>query len=445
MLNSKIYKLAPIFIQNSILTIRGFIRVKLKRNNFSEETLRNIHRNERSADNLQSYSDAMLESCIDNALKNVDFYKEQALTDKSINSFPVIDKSVVRNNPSAFISDVKPKVVINGATSGTTGSPLNIYQDLSAVNREHAFALRQRSWAGFKQGDKRAWIRGDMVVPFAQKKAPFWRYSYFEDMILLSSFHISAITIPDYIEAMVDFGVEVIQAYPSSIVALARYLESVDSYYPSKIKSILTSSESLSEEDRHLIETRFNCKVFDWYGLFERVAAIGQCEHGRYHLLTDYSHVELMPVDASGRHEIIGTNFNNHYFPLIRYKTGDYVYLSSEKSCPCGRVFPIIEKIEGRTGDYLVAEDNQKIHILNHIPKGVAGLIACQFYQQIKGAVHIFVMVDTAVFNEKERNILIENTKERLGHSMVVTVEVVDSIQRTKNGKMRQAICKIKD
>ncbi|KKN10787.1 hypothetical protein LCGC14_1033140, partial [marine sediment metagenome] len=272
MLNSKIYKLAPIFIQNSILTIRGFIRVKLKRNNFSEETLRNIHRNERSADNLQSYSDAMLESCIDNALKNVDFYKEQALTDKSINGFPVIDKSVVRNNPSAFISDVKPKVVISGATSGTTGSPLNIYQDLIAVNREQAFFDRQREWAGYKKGDKRAWIRGDMVVPFAQKQSPFWRYSYFEDMILLSSFHISAITIPDYIKAMVDFGVEVIQAYPSSIVALARYLESIDSYYPSKIKSILTSSESLSEEDRHLIETRFSCKVFDWYGLFERVA-----------------------------------------------------------------------------------------------------------------------------------------------------------------------------
>ncbi|WP_418157342.1 hypothetical protein [Pseudoalteromonas sp. RW-H-Ap-1] len=62
-----------------------------------------------------------------------------------------------------------------------------------------------------------------------------------------------------------------------------------------------------------------------------------------------------------------------------------------------------------------------------------------------KGAVHIFVMVDTAVFNENERNILVENTKERLGQSIAVTVEVVDSIQRTKNGKMRQAICKIKD
>nr|MDC2855219.1 hypothetical protein [Ningiella sp. W23] len=150
MLNSKIYKLAPIFIQNSILTIRGFIRVKLKRNNFSEETLRNIHRNERSADNLQSYSDAMLESCIDNALKNVDFYKEQALTDKSINGFPVIDKSVVRNNPSAFISDVKPKVVISGATSGTTGSPLNIYQDLIAVNREQAFLIDSESGLAIK-------------------------------------------------------------------------------------------------------------------------------------------------------------------------------------------------------------------------------------------------------------------------------------------------------
>ncbi|WP_024590386.1 MULTISPECIES: phenylacetate--CoA ligase family protein [unclassified Pseudoalteromonas] len=445
MLNSKIYKMTPIFIQNCILTIRGFIRVKLKKNTFSEETLCIIHENERSADKLQSYSGAMLKSCIDNALNNVDFYKEHLSSEKCINSFPIIDKSVVRSNPSAFISDVKPKVVISGATSGTTGSPLTIYQDLMAVNREQAFFDRQREWAGYKKGDKRAWIRGDMVVPFTQKKAPFWRYSYFEDMILLSSFHISANTIPGYINAMFDFGVDIIQAYPSSITALARYLELVDSYYPGKIKSILTSSESLSDEDRLLIETRFQCKVFDWYGLFERVAAIGQCENGSYHLLTDYSHVELIPVDESGRHEIVGTNFNNHYFPLIRYRTGDHVYLSDEESCPCGRVFPIIEKIEGRIGDFLIGEDGQKIHILNHIPKGVVGLLGCQFHQESLGTVHVLVMVDEMIFGENERIILIENTKERLGQTIDVTIEVVKSIQRTKSGKMRQAICNIRD
>jgi hypothetical protein len=39
--------------------------------------------------------------------------------------------------------------------------------------------------------------------------------------------------------------------------------------------------------------------VFDWYGQAERVAAIGTCEHGSYHVLTDYSGVALL--ERAGR------------------------------------------------------------------------------------------------------------------------------------------------
>ncbi len=100
-----------------------------------------------------------------------------------------------------------------------------------------------------------------MVVPLSQKQGPFWRYSWFEQIIVLSSFHLTPKTMSSYLQAMVDFGVEVIQAYPSSIATLARNLEANQSYYPTKLKSIITSSESLSAEDRQVIETRFGCKV----------------------------------------------------------------------------------------------------------------------------------------------------------------------------------------
>ncbi len=103
------------------------------------------------------------------------------------------------------------------------------------------------------------------------------------------------------------------------------------------------------------------------------MVAIGQCEHGRYHLLSDYSHVELLAA-GDGRYELVGTNFNNQYFPLIRYKTGDHVHLSENEACPCGRVFPMIERIEGRIGDYLVGEDGQKCIFLTIYPKVSLGL-----------------------------------------------------------------------
>ncbi|ENQ4672731.1 exopolysaccharide biosynthesis protein VpsH [Vibrio cholerae] len=444
MFTSSLYVKAPIWLQNVMLSVRALSRQMVRENDEMRAVLQEIQANEFSRTHLADYQHKQLQKTLANARNHVPFYQDLEVPNLKLEAFPYLDKSVLRRDHKQFISQNKPSVVVKGTTSGTTGTPLTILQDRHSVIREQAFVARQLAWAGYRKGDKRAWIRGDMVVPLSQKQGPFWRYSWFEQMIVLSSFHLTPKTMSSYLQAMVDFGVEVIQAYPSSIATLARYLEANQSYYPAKLKSIITSSESLSAEDRQVIETRFGCKVFDWYGLFERVAAIGQCEHGRYHLLSDYSHVELLAA-GDGRYELVGTNFNNQYFPLIRYKTGDHVHLSENEACPCGRVFPVIERIEGRIGDYLVGEDGQKVHILNHIPKGIAGIMACQFVQSKRGHIVVKVVADAEQFNQEQQKQLISNTQARLGSSLNVTIDIVSALERTANGKIRQAICTIKD
>jgi phenylacetate-CoA ligase len=441
MYNSRLYILCPVFLQNIFVSLYCGFKLLIRQTADVDSVLEEVEANERSKSSLEIYSNKMLKSTLENAVNNSNYYREKIL---HIDFFDYIDKEIVKNNYQDLMSHNYHGVVFKGATSGTTGSPMQILQSKESILRERAFTNRHRKWAGFENGDKRAWIRGDMIVPLEQKNAPFWRFSYFENIIMLSSFHMTKAALPQYINAMTDYGVDVIQAYPSSIVILAKYLQSQNVFYSGNLKSILTSSETLSYEDRKLIEERFRCKVFDWYGLFERVAAIANCENGRYHLLTDYSYVEF--IDAGdGRHEIVGTNYNNKLYPLIRYKTGDYVYFSDEKSCPCGRVFPIIDRIEGRIGDYLIGEDGQAIHILNHIPKGVAGLIATQFIQNNASTIEVQVVVDIALFDAHQKQILIDNTKTRLGQTMDVFVTVVDKIKKTKNGKTRQAICTVKD
>lgn len=441
MFTSKIYKKSPVSIQNILLSTRALVRKKLRENNKCEQYTQELIAHEYDSELLGKYHDKTLYKTIKQARNTVEYYKSY---DLDLKMFPFIDKLEVNSNKDKFLSSKRSGAVIKGATSGTTGAPLVIPQDMESVITEQAFINRGLAWAGFKESDKRAWIRGDMIVPLEQKKAPFWRYSYFENMIMLSSFHMAPANLQSYIDTMVSFGVQVIQAYPSSIATLAKYLEVNNQYYPGDLKSIVTSSESLSKEDKHLIETRFKCTVFDWYGLFERVAAIASCEHGRYHILTDYAHVELLPAgkteSGQQRAEIVGTNFNNSLYPLIRYKTGDHVVLSDEPNCPCGRVFPIVDSIEGRTGDYLIAEDGQKVHILNHIPKGVSGLLGAQFIQKEYMKVEVLVTCNSN-FSTEQKLKLIDNTKERLGNSMEVNITIVDDLIRTKNGKMKQAIC----
>lgn len=445
MLNSFIYKSSPIIVQNIALSCYELIKRKMRATDSSRQLMKHLVSHEKDTQALKEYHDNKLKNVLNKAILNSPFYKNKnAEKPLSILDFDFIDKRDVRQNNNQFINTNSKEIKIAGKTSGTTGTPLTIYQDIASVRAEKAFTDRQLEWAGFVKGDKIAWIRGDMIVPFQQKKSPFWRYSYFENMVLLSSYHMTPKALPQYITAMIDYGVDIIQAYPSSILTLAKYLEVNDLYYQGKLKSIVTSSEALSADDKALIEKRFGCRVFDWYGLFERVAAIASCEHGSYHILTDYSHVELID-QSDGYHEIVGTNFNNSLFPLIRYKTGDFVALSTKGECPCGRVFPIVDHIKGRVGDYLISEDGQKVHILNHIPKGIKGLIATQFTQDCHQQIKVLVVVESSIFIAAQELQLIKNVRDRLGKSINVTVEVVDSIPKTKNGKSRQAICTIKE
>lgn len=52
--------------------------------------------------------------------------------------------------------------------------------------------------------------------------------------------------------------------------------------------------------------------------------------------------------------EILVTSFTTEGTPLIRYRIGDRITLiPKDKQCACGSCFPLVEKIEGRSTDYI--------------------------------------------------------------------------------------------
>jgi phenylacetate-CoA ligase len=66
------------------------------------------------------------------------------------------EKDDVREGGRSFVSERHQGPLFSGSPSGTTGTPLSIYQDLSAINRENALVWRQLSSAGLRRGDRRA-------------------------------------------------------------------------------------------------------------------------------------------------------------------------------------------------------------------------------------------------------------------------------------------------
>ena len=445
MFTSFFYIKSPIFIQTILLSIRDLFRAILRDNIITSVIVIRLRKNEFDRNLLNAYLQKRTQKLF-KRLHLTPFYEKNDVLElppckESFAFFQFQDKENVIKNHGKLKSK-KPWFAIHGATSGTTGGALSIPQNLFSVILEQAFIKRHLRWAGYKRGDKRAWIRGDLLVPVEQTNSPFWRYSFFCKVMYFSSFHLSKENVLSYVDQLEKFDPAIIQAYPSSVLFIASYMNALGVKYRGNLKSIVTSSESLTSEDRMTIETFFNCKIYDWYGLFERVAAIGNCEFGSYHLIEDYAVHELVPVNNNA-YEICGTNLNNHIFHIVRYKTGDIVDGFSEAPCKCGRIFPTVKNIQGRISDYLIGDHGNKVFILNHISKNIAGIYEVQYVQNKKDEINVHVVSNPEIFDTEGQKRLIQNIKMRLGKSMRVNILHVDKIPRTKAGKLRQAVCSL--
>jgi phenylacetate-CoA ligase len=348
---------------------------------------------------------------------------------------PMLTKAEVRRHPEKLVRPRGPGSWIRTTikTSGTSGSPLTIVQSLGNLVREEGFVYRQLQWIGWRHGQRRAWIRGDIVCPDHPADGRYWCRDWVGNMLMMSSYHLSNDTIGRYIAELERFDPVVIHAYPSSIAALAAWLNAAGrTYHGRALRGVMTSSETLEPDVRAAVEQAFGVRVFDWYGQAERVAAIGTCEEGRYHVLTDYSGVALLETE-DGACELVGTSLNNAAMPLVRYRTGDTV-IPDGAPCPCGRVFPTIKAVIGRQEKIVTLPDGRIIARLDRIFQGhdrhlVEGQVL------YRGAGEFVLRVVTADgFTDADERALIDKFLLRVP-GVAVRVERVGAIPRGPNGK----------
>ncbi|MCX7626646.1 MAG: hypothetical protein N2Z21_10635 [Candidatus Sumerlaeaceae bacterium] len=385
------------------------------------------------------------------ASENVPYYRE-LFREKRINvrvmnplevlrALPYLDKETVRRNPEAFRNPSIPRLFLRTAyTSGTTGTPLRCYRDLFAINFEHAMIWRQWRWSGFDLGKRRATLRGELIVSTAKKNPPFWIYSPAENRLIMSSYHMAPDTLPLYVQVLTDFAPAAIEAYPSAVYLMAIGFRT-SGKTPPPMKGIFTSSETLTHSQREVVESVFNCPIYDLYGNTERTAAIGQCEHGTYHVFDDYAIVEFLPR-GDGTHEIVGTPLFNRAFILLRYRSGDTAELEPRTTCDCKRPFSVVKEVLGRQEGYVYTPDGRAIGRLDHIFKGVSHVVESQIVQEDWDDVRILIVGDRGYGSADEKLILM-HARERLGPEMKIRIERVDSIPRGPRGKFVAVVSKV--
>ena len=348
----------------------------------------------------------------------------------------LLTKNELRHNPARFVRPRAPGTLLRNTirTSGTSGSPLSLVQSLEAVIREEAFLQRQLRWTGWRPGQRRAWIRGDIVCAANPPSARYWCHDWFGKVLMMSSYHLSNDTMGGYVDALERHDPVLIHAYPSSIGALAAWLEGRGRRYTgSSLRGVLTSSETLEPHVRAALQRSFGVPVFDWYGQAERVVAIGTCERGSYHVLTDYGGVELLEGE-DGLCELVGTTLNNPAMPLARYRTGDRVWPGTGGPCPCGRVFPTVEAVIGRQERGVCLPDGRIVTRLDRVFQGLdAHLVEGQVLYRNDGS-FVLRVVGTAGFGTADEAALVAAFRLRVPN-VTVRVEQVGAIPRGPNGK----------
>ena len=391
------------------------------------------------------------------AKKNIPYYKTLIRTKKilsdeirslsDIEILPIISKEQIRDNPRNFLAGgFNKKDIITINTSGTTGKTLKIYVDLDSRRYGYAFFSRLTNWAGINRKLGNVTFAGRTIVAPDRSKPPFWRRNIMMNNYLFSSYHLSHVNLKDYVNKLIQIQPHFIDSYPSSIYTLAKFMkeEKISGIYP---KAIITSSETLLDFQRKTIEEVFKCPVFDQYGCAEQVVFVSQCEKGTYHIHPEFGYVEFLREDGSKAEpgepaRLICTGFTNRAMPLIRYDIGDTGILSKNQNCPCGRNFPVIEKILGRTDDILVMRDGRQVGRLDPVFKGLQSIKETQIIQEDLDNVTLKI-VPGDHYEERESEIIVYELKKRLGSQVAISVQIVQEIPRTSAGKFRAVISKV--
>ena len=374
--------------------------------------------------------------------------KPETTSLETLHTFPFLSKEALRVNARELVTQKRtPAGTMVQKTSGTTGTPAEIYY----TRQFHALELavpeaRNLNWAGVRYSDRRVMFGVRKVCRFDQKQPPFWRYSPVEDLAYGSIYHLSPEYLPAYIKFLRSYKPAVVMGYPSALYTIARYaLDHQD--LPGSAKAVFTTSETITNEMRRVIESAWQCRVYDRYGAVEGCMFASQCEYGRYHVSPEVGVIEIL--DAAGNPcapgklgEVVCTGLQNTLQPLIRYRIGDAARWSVDQECGCRRQFPILESIEGRFEDICYTADGRQMLRFDTVFKGVTNLKEAQVVQQGPDLMLINVVPGEG-FDQHDIRRLQSNMRLHAGN-VETKVELVTSIPRSPSGKFRAVICNLK-
>ena len=337
-----------------------------------------------------------------------------------ISKLPVVTKDMILHQSDALLTTSKWKLLKN-RTSGTTGTPLTVFEDWKSIWKEQAYFYCYRKRCGYTYGQPLVSLRGNLG------KKDTMMYVHISNTLYLSSYNINEQTVWAYYKGIEKRSPRAIEGYPSSLYNLALLLKDKGLYC--NIPVCFTSSENLLDFQRQLIEERFHTKIFDHYGTTERTIRISESiKHDGYFEDPGYSINEYL------KDRVVSTSLINSVFPLIRYQSSDVVIL--KENTKDERVS--IDRIQGRSGNCIKGKDGSIYNnaALTFILTYSHNIRYAQFIQKKNGKV-LLNIVPEAVFSSQNLDELKQMIDLKIGLSNleleINLIKEQDLIYTTRN------------
>ncbi len=354
---------------------------------------------------------------------------------------PFLTKPIIRQHQEALKAE-SAEGLARFNTGGSSGEPLIFFIGRERVSHDVAAKWRATRWWGVDIGDPEIVVWGSPIELTAQDRVRKLRDQLMRTQ-LLPAFAMSEAKLDDFVATIRDLRPAMLFGYPSSISLIARHAEKRgQSMNDLGIKVAFVTSERLYDHQRDDISRVFGCPVANGYGGRDAGFIAHQCPRGGMHITAEDIIVEI--VDKDGKvlpkgeaGEVVVTHLATGEYPFIRYRTGDVAVLS-DKSCPCGRGLPLLEEIQGRTTDFVVAADGTMMHGLAVIYpiRDIPGIASFKVVQETRERVVVQIVPGEGCGNDVE-SLIATGIKARLGQTVEVQVRRVDDIPREKSGKYR--------
>jgi phenylacetate-CoA ligase len=263
----------------------------------------------------------------------------------------------------------------------------------------------------------------------------------FLNQVFLNSFCATPEALTDTLDKIERVAPRLLIAYVSSAELLARHARATGRSV--RIPSIVTSAESLSPEQRALLEDTFEARVYDCYGCREVGAIAQQCRAGDgLHVNVETQVVEFEPIDAARPHglqRVLVTHLFNEAMPLIRYELGDTAPSDrlDWEPCACGRTLPRMESVAGRVSDIIQSPRGTLVHgeYFTHLFYNQPAITAFQIHQTELDRLVMRVVptdgLDARVIERVKSQIMTDHGFTR------IEIEMCTAIAPEPSGKLR--------